>query len=363
MPMQKNNNKHKMTPVPTAYEEHRKIINSKTESDINNINLENKQEDETFILNLINTHSNSSIPITNKMAIERATYQEAIKSLIALQNPEVLEAMMLLYAYMYEKKTFKLDKITGTELLNFGGFRDIRQKHRHNILSKILQNEHIRIKILDPEKSIKNYKKKSNDDGLVYTSYDLLRIKSIVYSKRHKEQINALMDIEFLPEYINHIHKISKRYLPLESILSIPKDNSKDKTRHFLYRLCFKFAGMQKNFCELNLEECMNIGQFFNKERSLPRKWYPIEKALIYASKINLIKYEWNFKKIKNNNFLNESIVFDEDGYLDKKYHKYIKSVSITRLYSLNSENLILPIQIEKEKTLKPSQRQKTISF
>lgn len=379
----KNKNKDKdvslkLASVPTVIDESRKIIDSKNRSDIqvlgNNIKnreLSRKELDKKAILELINNKTSTNFPLTRRMAIERATYQEALKNLVNLQDPEVLEAMMLLYEYMYKKKTFKLDKITGTELLKLSGHKEIRQKHRHAILSKILKNRKVSIEILDPEKSIKNYKNKKTNEGLEYNFYDLLRIKTVVYSKADDETIVALKNIEFLPVYIEHIHKISKRYLPLESIRKIPKNNSQDKSRHFIYKICFKFASMKGRECELNLEECMNIGQFFSRnDRAIARKWQRIEKALLTAKNLDIINFDWTFKlptskQIKKDNLevnnFNEIInpSYSEDGKLNDIFYKYIDTVIIRRAYSLNQKTIILPIEIEEKeptKSYKPLQ-------
>lgn len=360
-----------MTPIPTVYEEHRKIIDSKDskiiEGSLEALENQRIKEDLKAILTLVNDQSLSKVPLTNKLVIERATYEEAVKSLVFLQNPDVLEAMMLLYQYMHIKNTFKIDFITGTELLNLGGYKGIRQKDRHRILSLILENQKTRMSILDPEKSIKNYTNKSSESGLAYKFYDFIRIKGVEHSKKNPNLIVKLEGIEFLPEYIEHIHKISRRYLPIKSINKIPKESKNDRSKHFLYRLCFKFAGMKKDFCELTLEQCMNIGQFFNQERNMRRRWLPIEKSLLKAKKIRLIDYSWNFVEInqkkadKDNIDIDEfnnitNVLFDENGYLEHKYFKYIKSITIKRLYPLHSnEQLSLPIDIDQDKPKKYS--------
>lgn len=368
--MKKPTKTHEMIPVPTAYEESEKIIDRKDVSiitqEIEKRELERYRKDQEAILMLLNNESYSKFPLVDKIALEQATYEEAIKNLVSLKNTEILETMMLLYEYMGQKKTFKLDKITGTELLKLAGYTQIRQKHRSSILEKILLNSHSKLSILKPEKSIKNLKNKSTEKGLVYQHYDLIKIKETVRSKKNPNLIVELTGVEFLPEYINHIHKISKRYLPLKTIRKIPKECRDDKSRYFLYKLCFKFAGMKKNFCQLDLDECMNLGKFFNKrERSMMRKWQPIEKALIRAKQANLIDYRFIFREVSKNeikkdnlivNTLNEIEIpeFDEEnGVLKTKFYKYIHSVSITRIYDLQAPIMELPYELEKTEPTK----------
>lgn len=362
--------KHELSPIPTAYEESNKIIDSKDVKSVRekieskvltskNSDLMKYKKDEKFILNLINTSTQTKFPLVDALAIEQATYTEALKSLINLKNTDVLESMMLLYEYMEKKNTFKLNKITGTELLKLGGYTNIRQKHRSSILEKIWSNRHSKISILKPEKSIKNFKNKKTEKGLVYQEYELIKIKETVRSKKNPQLIVELTGVEFLPEYIEHIHKISKRYLPLKTIRKIPKDCYNDKTRYFLYKLCFKFAGMKKNQCDLTLDECMNLGKFFNKKEKSPiRKWQPIEKALIRAKNVHLIQYIFNFREVTNSeihrdelevNSFNEiiSYSYNESGELNDKFYKYIKSVTIIRVYELEAPVIELPYALE----------------
>jgi len=261
---------------------------------------------------------------------------------------------------MNNKKNFKIDKLTGTELLKLGGYKGIRQIHRHRILERINNNSHQKITVLDPKQSVENYKNKNTNKGLVYKNYDLIRVKAIVYSKNDKRMIKELQGIEFLPEYIEHIHSISKRYIPMKAIRKIKKDNSKEKSRHFLYKICFKFAGIKKENFNLNLEECMNLGKFFNKNETSPRrKWKPIEKALIKGKEAGLIQFNWHFKnvakenndeEIQNNLFQEIDPEFNPNGTLKTNYYKYISSVDIIRNYPLNSPAIELPFNIEKEK-------------
>lgn len=340
---------HKLSAVPTAYEEQQKILDSKDpqiiESNLENLEIKRRKEDEEAILNLINTHGKSEIPLVEMLSIKEKTYKEALNNILSLRNPETFEAMMLLFTYMESKKSFKIERLTGLELLKLGGYIGTKQHHRDAILRRIEKNTGSVIKALDPAESTKNYKNKKSQKGLVYENYYLVKVKKIVYSKQNPNLIVELQDIEFLPEYIEYIHQISRRYIPLQTIQQIPKETGKDKTRHFLYKLCFKFAGMKKSQCELNLEECMNLGKFHNKkERNIKRKWKPIIKALEAGQQANLIDFHFTLKETGE-----QKIKIQETEY------KAIEKVIITRLYALNAPQLQLPFQIEeKEANTKP---------
>jgi hypothetical protein len=362
--------KHKLSGVPTAYEEAQKIIGSKDvakiEDNIEALELERRKKDEKAILELINDINKGKNPIVQIASIEEQTFQQALGSLLAIRNTEAFEVMMLLYEYMEKKKTFKLEKITGTELLKLSGIKSINQEKRHRKLELLLKQSSIKLKVLDPEASIKNYQNKKGEAGLTYKIFDLLRIKKVTYSNKNKERIIRLGDIEFLPEYMEHFHSISKRYIPLETIRRIPEDG-KDKSRHFIYKLCFKLASIKGNECELTLDECMNLGKFYNKaERNMQRKWKPIEKALLRAKELELVNFEWKFREINNTDIQKDNIKtnlfheiceveYNEEGKLLDKYYKYIHAVQIKRTYVLNEKDLTLPFALEKEEPKKDS--------
>ena len=360
--------KHKLSGVPTAYEETQKIIGNKNikkiENDIEELEAERRQRDEKAILDLINDINKGQDPMVKMITIEEKTYQEALGSLLAIRNTEAFETMMLLYEYMEKNKTFKIDRLTGTELLRFSGTQFINQERRHHRLKLLLKQASIKIQVLDPERSIQNYRNKKTEGGLVYKIFDLLRIKRVEYSEANPDMIVGLEEIEFLPEYMEHFHSISKRYVPLETIRKIPEAKGTDKTRHFVYKLCFKLASIKGNDCTLNLEECMNLGKFFNKaERDTKRKWKPIEKALVRAKELGLIDFKWHFRELTENEKNTDNIrtnLFGEieinyEGYktLNNEYYKYIESVTIHRNYNLNSEQIALPFALEQEKPKK----------
>jgi hypothetical protein len=355
--------KHKLSGVPTAYEEAQKIISGKDikkiENSIEVLETERRKRDEKAILELINDINKGDNPMVKMVSLEEQTFQQALGSLLSIRNTEAFEVMMLLYEYMEKQKTFKIDKLTGTELLKLSGARSINQEKRHRKLTLLLKQSYIKLTVLDPEQSLKNYRNKKNDHGLVYKIFDLLRIKKVVYSETNPETIVQLEDIEFLPEYMEHLHVVSKRYIPLETIRKIPEDGL-DKSRHFVYKLCFKLASIKGNDCTLNLEECMNLGKFLNKaERDTKRKWKPIEKALLQAKGLGLIEFKWNFKELTENerntnsiktNLFGEIEIADENSQtLPKDYYKHIESVTIRRIYNLNSEQIALPFTLEEQ--------------
>jgi hypothetical protein len=360
--------KHKLSGIPTAYEETDKIMNSKNikriEGSIEELELERRKRDEKAILELINDINKGQDPIVKMITIEEKTYQEALGSLLAIRNTEAFETMMLLYEYMEKQKTFKIDKLTGTELLKLSGIKSINQEKRHRKLALLLKQSCIKLTVLDPKQSLKNYRNKQNDHGLVYKIFDLLRIKKIIYSETNPETIVQLEDIEFLPEYMEHFHSISKRYVPLETIRKIPEAKGTDKTRHFVYKLCFKLASIKGNDCTLNLAECMNLGKFLNKsERDTKRKWKPIEKALMWAKELGLIDFKWNFRELTENEkhadnistnlFAEIEINYQDYKTLNNEYYKYLESVTIHRNYNLNSEQITLPFTLEQEEPKK----------
>lgn len=366
---QKKRKQHKLSGIPTAYEESQKILDSKNFNEIENkielLENERNKNDEEVILDLINTHGKSKIPLVAMLSVSQNTYREALNNLLSLRSPETFEAMMLLYEYMETNKSFKIEKLTGTELLKLGGYKGIRQIHRHRILQRIDQNSGIKIKVLNPEESIKNYNNKKTDKGLVYDKFELIKVKKVIHSKQNAKLIKELIGVEFLPEYMKHMQIVSKRYLPLEAIRRIAKESATDKSRHFIYKLCFKFASMKGNECELSLDECMNLGKFFNKaEHSTKRKWKPIEKALLQAKALDLVDFQWQFREITQaeikqdnltTNLFSEisDIEYNENKTLKEIFYKYIKKVKIRRMYNLNAPQIELPFNLEDEEPIK----------
>jgi len=360
--------KHKLSGVPTVYEETHKIIDKKDikkiEEHTEEMEAMRKERDEKAILNLINKHGKSNIPLVEQLSLEHATYQEALKSLLSLKNHKTFETMMLLFEYMEKNKTFKLDKITGTELLKLGGYTGTKQVHRDQILRRIDSHANLVIKVLDPQASIQNYKNKKANKGLEYKNVTLFKVSKVVYSLKNRNLITELRGIEFLPDYIEFLQNISRRYLPLESIRKIKKDSPTDKTRHFLYKLCFKFAGMSKMDCKLNLQECMNLGKFYNiKSQNLQRKWKPIEKALIKGKECKLLTYKWIFREVTEKEINKDNLIIDSVGQiiidnletiaLEDKLYKYIQEVHIIRNYNLNAPQITLPFELENKKAIK----------
>lgn len=361
--------KHKLSGVPTAYEEAQKIIANKDikkiANNIEDLETERRKRDEKAILQLINDTKQGKKPMVEMITLEEQTFQQALGSLLLIKNTEAFEIMMLLFEYMEKNKTFKIDKLTGTELLNLSGAKSINQQKRSQKLELLLKQSYIKLKILDPEASIKNYQnRKKTEDGLVYKVFDLLRIKKIVHSNTNEELITRLEDIEFMPDYMEHLHIVSKRYIPLETIRKIPEDG-KDKSRHFIYKLCFKLASIKGNECELSLEECMNLGKFYNKtERDTKRKWKPIEKALLQAKNLGLINFEWKFREITDNEKIKDDIEtnlfheiaqaeYNEEKKLLDKYYKYIEKIIIQRNYNLNDKEISLPFNLEEQEAKK----------
>lgn len=370
---QHSKKQHRLSAIPTAYEETQKIIDSKNIQDIEDklerLEVDRRKGDEEAILDLINTHGKSKTPLVSKLSITQNTYSEVLNNLLSLRSPETFEAMMLLYEYMENKKNFTLDKLTGTELLKLGGYKGIRQIHRHRILQKIDQNSGINIKVLNPEESVKNYNNKKTDKGLVYDKFELIKVKKVVYSKRNPKLIKELVGVEFLPEYMKYIRIVSKRYIPLEAIRKIEKESSTDKSRHFFYKLCFKFGSVNGNECELTLDECMNLGKFFNKEEhSIKKKWKPIEKALLRGKKLNLIDFQLQFRQITESEKQQDGIAtnlfmeitqvpYNADGTLKDEFYKYIKTVKIRRMYNLNAPKIDLPFTLEDEEPIKQKEK------
>ena len=368
-----SNKTHKLSGIPTAYEETDKIINNKNIENIHEkieeLELHRRRKDEKAILEILNDHVKGKNPLVKLATIERQTFHQALTSLLNIRNTEAFEVMMLLFEYMEKNNAYKIDKITGTELLKLSKAKTINQEKRHQKLSILVDQSSIKFQVLDPKKSLENYKKRKGDEGLVYKFFYLLKIKEVTYSESNPDRIVSLGGIELLPDYLQHKHLISKRYLPLQSIRNIPESRGLDKSRHFIYKLCLKFASIEKPQITLTLEECLNLGKFLNRDdRNLRKKWKPVEKALLHGKKIGLIDFTWSFKEPLDSekNLFNLTLFgeiaegeYNKDGTLDQIYYKHIREVQIKRLYSLGN-SITLPFSIEK---IVPKKESKGIKF
>ena len=359
--MSRKKSKHKLSIIPTAYEETDKIISSKNidniHEKINTLEIHRREKDEKAILEILNEHSKGKNPLVKLATIENETFQQALGSLLSIRNTEAFETMMLLFEYMEKNKTYKINKLTGTELLKLSKAKTINQEKRHQKLDLLVKQSSIRLQVLDPKKSLENYKNRKADKGLVYKIFYLLKIQEITYSEKNPSLIVSLGGVELLPDYFQHKHLISKRYLPLQTIRNIPESKGLDKSRHFIYKLCLKFASIEKPEIVLNLEECMNLGRFLNRrDRNLKKKWKPIEKALLHGKHIGLIDFSWYFKEPSESEKKLFTITlfgeisegkYDANGVLEEIYYKYIREVRIKRLYDLGN-TINLPFSIEK---------------
>lgn len=364
---------HKLVPVPTAVGETFKIIEEANTTVVTeNLDDYEKEIEEKKIAAVIpiSNKAPSRKPLVKLVSLEEKTFKVALNKLLQLQNIESFEAIVLLYEYMEIKKNFKIDKLTGTELLKFSGYKNKpTQSQRHRILNTILNHSTTIIDVLDPEATEKNRKNKNTEAGKVYRRFYFLKVNKIHYSNKNPDLIVALEDIEFLPEYINFSPIISRRYLPLEQLRKISKTNSTDKSRYFLTKICFKFASIKGKIVSFTLEECMNLGKFFHKDRNMQKSWKPIENALFLGIKQHLLKFKWIFRKPieleinKDNLQVNsngEIIIKGNDLFspitLEKQYYKYIKSVILFRTYTLKYV-IDLPFNIENQKPIKSIER------
>lgn len=329
---------HSLSGIPTIYEEIHKII------DVNRCNkkyVDDKNYQKTALI-FINHKSKTDFPLLKNVTIQGITYAKALDIVISLKSHKNFETMMLLFEYMEQNRSFKIEKLSGTELLKFANHKGIRQIHRSRILTRIAENSKVTAQVLDPKKS----KNTPKQEELAYKVTSLITIKEIVYSKQNPYLIKELIDIEFLPQYIQHFKHISRRYIPLATIRKVNTHASSDKTRYFLYKLCLKFASSRKRVLDLSLRECINLGEFYNETRqSIKRQWKAIEKALAKAEKLELIMYTWVFRedapgKIQpdiTSNSYNEVEYFSANKVLKEGEHQYITKVRVLRKYALEN--------------------------
>ena len=71
--------------------------------------------------------------------------------------------------------------------------------------------------------STRNAIEPKKDRGLVYKVAYLIKIGKIIHSRRNPSLVKELIKVEFLPEYIDFLQQISRRYIPLKTIRRIKK--------------------------------------------------------------------------------------------------------------------------------------------
>jgi len=358
--------KHKLTPIPTALEQTYKVTDgaetNMIESDLEILEQEliSNKKKRGANLPVINKTKQRK-PLVKSVSLESETFRKVLDKILSLQDPESFLVITLLYEYMEMKKSFKIDKITGTELLKMSGYKSKpNQKQRDKILSCILQHSNTTISVLNPEKTSKNYKNKETEEGRSYRHFTFLRVKESNYSKTNPDLIVSLEGIELLPGYIDFLPAISRRYIPLEQIRKIPKRSTRDKGRHFITKVCFKFASIKGNSFDLNLEECMNLGKFYTSSTK-KRLWKPIIKALQSAQELQLLKFKCNLRQPTNKEIKRDRLKLDVNGIIiDSKkeineiLYKYIQSITFIRTYELDYK-IDLPFDLEQEKAVKPT--------
>lgn len=341
--MIKNNNDNtniQVVPVPSAFTVLQKIIKSKNSKEVQlqlPLLLEQRQQDISPMVSLVfkNHSSKAKDPLVREFTLKAVNYDVIFHKLLEIQDEETQEAIRLLYLYMTEKKSFNLDKIDGRELLELGCYKRIRKEHIDKVLRCIMRYLGMTITVIDPTTNIeKEYKKKNK----IYTAYRHFTVLQVGHTYTEKDESDtskeyacALINVKFMEGYMDFINNVSRSYLPLQTLVSIPKVSNKDKRRTFITAICELFSFNQTTTLTKTLEECMNIGEFFYArwKSEKARAWKPIEAALIEAKTLNLLHYTWITKS-------NEEL--EPCGRLEPKIFKDILVVKIQRSYNLNMQ-------------------------
>jgi len=359
--------KHKLIALPTALEQAYKVVDEAKvdaiENDIDTLEQQKIERNQKQAFLPILNKTTQRKPLVKSVSLASETFREVLDTILSLQDTESFWAITLLYEYMEMKGKFKIDKLTGTELLKMSGYKQIpNQKQRDKILSRLLQHANTTVSVLDPERTSKNYKNKQTEEGMSYRNFVFLKIQRTNYSKKNPKLVVSLEGVELLPDYIDFLPVISRRYLPLEQIRKIPKRSPTDKARHFITKICLKFASIKGNSFSLNLEQCMNLGKFYNKSNLTAKRriWKPIARALKLGLELQLLDFTWDFRKPSQKELKKDTLKLDDNGYIippKEKFieslYKYIKSVTLVRVYELDYK-IDLPFDLEKEKAVNP---------
>jgi hypothetical protein len=325
----------KVTPVISAFNVLQKLINNKnvdeSKKNFSNMSLTEPSNASLVKISFNNSISRAESPLVKEFTITAENYDLIFAKLLEVQDLETQEAIKLLYLYMAEKKNFNLDVIDGKELLELGGYSRIRKEEIDKVLRCVLRYLGMVVTVLDPNVETKKRGKKE----VIYRQYSHFTVLNVgkthtreEKSKDGRELIYKLTDVKFMDGYMNYIDSVSRIYIPLKSIVNVPKISSKDKRRNFINNICEKFSYVRSEVLSKTLEECMEIGGFVYKmwSKNKAKAWKPIESALLQAQDMNLIKFEWHKK---------DGEIIPGCGTLDPKIFKTISHVKLTRIYKI----------------------------
>ncbi len=177
-----------VTPLVTAFSYLQKIIqNKKTdklEKNLDHLEEERKKEGYPIVsLSFRNDLSRATSPLIKDFEITAESYTQIFNKLLEMQDTETAEAMRLLYQYMYEKRSFNIERLDGRKLLETGGYKDIRAEDIDRILRLILRYINITLTILDPVKTKKAREDKKSKVNTIYKNFTVLQVKELSTDK------------------------------------------------------------------------------------------------------------------------------------------------------------------------------------
>jgi hypothetical protein len=320
-----------VTPMVTAFSYLQKIIRSKKterlEENLDHLEKEREEANKTLVsLSFNNDISKAPQPLVKDFKITDENYTKIFKKLLEIQDTETSEAMRLLYQYMYEQKSFNIDRVDGKKLLEMGGYKDIRPENIDKILRLILRYINITITVLDPVKTKLAREDKKSKVKTIYKNFTVLQIREFGTNKDEegledgtKEMLLELSDVKFMDGYMEFINNVSRSYVPIKAIHKIPKTTAiKDKRRYFITNICDILSSLrnQPYVIQKSLEECMTLGDFHNNRWQTEKRkaWKPIESSLFEANKHGLLRYKWIFRTAKESEIQKDKLIVDDNN-------------------------------------------------
>ncbi|MBA3954844.1 hypothetical protein H0X48_06000 [Candidatus Dependentiae bacterium] len=249
------------------------------------------------------------------------------EKIITLGSTQGFVAFMMLYQYMYDKNLLgqEIERITGQEVMDhiFGTRKyKLMPKNKQKFLCSILQLSGLQFFLKDSKETAKTQQQLGHETNVVFTSFTLLKVKSFE-TLADETTIANIRQVSIMKDFIDlWFKKMSRLYIPLESILKINHDFNNDHRRGFNLSLALRHAelGSQKEYVEWDLQQCLNVGQWSIPLRRKTQAWEKVIESLESGKKQKLIDYIFVYKPGKPEEL------------------RYIEKVIIKRLWKTQAE-------------------------
>jgi hypothetical protein len=192
------------------------------------------------------------------------------------------------------------------------------------------------------EKTMELRKQRGKEDHFKFVSFTLLEVNEHETAK-DKETIIQLEGVTIMKDFVDLWHKkVSKLFIPLESILRVSHDLNGDHRRGFNLAVALRHAelGISNDTLMWDLTYCLNAGQWNVEERRKSEAWEKVIQSLNEGKVQGLIDYQFIYEAGKPQGI------------------RYIKKVAIKRLWQTYAPATSLGVKPE---TIIPHSKRKKL--